>query len=296
MLLAAIDIGTNAVRLFFSNVFLSNGTILSEKASLVRIPIRLGEDVFSTQHISEEKINRLVKTMQAFRLLIDVCQPVAWKACATSAMREAVNQEEVIKRVASETGIQIEVIDGLEEASLVSAFQNHAFPDGKKYRLFIDVGGGSTELSLMKETEAVASASFRIGTVRLLQDKVKKKEWTAMGRWLKSLKLHGDKLLLVGSGGNINKLNKLYGNVAEFTLSAQQLSFAMKDLSSYTLEERIWQLGLRPDRADVILPAGEIFGFIMKHTRADVIYVPKIGLSDGMVHTMYKEQLALSLS
>lgn len=289
MLLAAIDIGTNAVRLFFSNAFKKNGQIVVEKASLIRIPIRLGEDVFTLGYISEEKQLRLLKTMQAFKLLIEVNQPDVWRACATAAMREATNSLDVIGKIAHETGMQIEVIDGLQEALLIGSFGNQNFPVSRKYVMFIDVGGGSTEISILKGDELIASNSFRIGTVRLLQGKVEESEWQAMKKWLKAYKDIRSDLLLIGSGGNINKITKLYGKIPENILHFDKLEFALKDLSQYSLEERIQQLGMRPDRADVIIPAGQIFHFILKHMKADMIYVPKIGLSDGMVNSMYKE-------
>ncbi len=291
MLLAAIDIGTNAVRLYFSFVYTQNKQVVVEKASLMRIPIRLGEDVFSSHIISEEKQERLLKTMRAFKLLIEVYQPVAWKACATSAMREAVNQKEVIDRIARETGVTIEVIDGLEEASLVSAFGDISFPLNREYIMYIDVGGGSTEISVLKEKKLIGSNSFRIGTVRLLKEKVADKEWEQMKKWLKQFKKLHKNMLLVGSGGNINKINKIYGQIPENILTYNQLVYALSDLAAYSLEERIQNLGMRPDRADVIIHAGNIFEFIMHQVKADVIFVPKIGLSDGMVTRLYEEQL-----
>jgi exopolyphosphatase / guanosine-5'-triphosphate,3'-diphosphate pyrophosphatase len=291
MLLAAIDIGTNAVRLFFSNVFSQSGRVVVEKASLVRIPLRLGEDVFTLRKISEEKILRLSKTMQAFNLLIDVNQPVAWKACATSAMREAKNGREVIDRIYKETGIAIEIIDGLKEASLVSAFSDFRKSQSAKYHMFIDVGGGSTEISVLKGSSIVASNSFKIGTVRLLNGKVREKEWESLKKWLKTLRDKWKDTGLVGSGGNINKITKLYGKIPENTLSVEQLEQAMAHLESFTVEERILQLGLRPDRADVITHAGRIFRFIMRHVKAREIYVPKIGLSDGIVHSLYLDRM-----
>ncbi len=289
MLLAAIDIGTNAVRLFFSNAFSKNGQVVVEKASLLRIPIRLGEDVFTSGTISQEKTDKLLKTMQAFKLLIEVNQPVAWKACATAAMREATNQQEVISKIEKETGIQIEVIDGLQEASLVSGLGDQYFHDAPKYVMFIDVGGGSTEISLLKGDNRIASGSFKIGTVRLLKNKVDKNEWTAMKKWLKSLNIKKSDFILVGSGGNINKITKLYGRIPDNILSIERLEFALNDLGKFSLDERIQQLGMRPDRADVIIPAGQIFQFIMRQIKIDNIYVPKIGLSDGMVIDMFKE-------
>lgn len=288
MLLAAIDIGSNAVRLYFSHVFKKNGQTIVEKASLLRIPIRLGEDVFTMGYIGSEKMEKLLKTMHAFKLLIDVYQPVAFQACATAAMREASNRNEVIGTIAEETGLRIEIIDGLKEASLVSAFTDFHFPITNKYIMYIDVGGGSTELSLLKGQKLLASASFKIGTVRLLKSQVEEEEWSSLKKWLKALKEKRKDLLLVGSGGNINKLTKLYGKIPENILSFQSLEDALTDLAGYTFEERVQVLGMRPDRADVILPAGQIFRFIMKHTGSGMIHAPKIGLSDGMVSSLYK--------
>ncbi len=287
MLLAAIDIGTNAVRLFFSNAFYRNGQVVIEKASLMRIPIRLGEDVFVNKNISEEKIVRLSKTMQAFKLLIDVNQPLAYKACATSAMREAGNREAVIERIRMESGIAIEIIDGIREATLVSAFSDLRLSLNYKYHMFIDVGGGSTEIALMKGQKVNASNSFKIGTVRLLNGKVKAKEWDAMKKWVRTLRDKWKETGLVGSGGNINKITKLYGKVSENSLSFGQLEHAISHLESFSMDERIHKMGLRPDRADVIVHAGKIFHFIMKQMKAPGIYVPKIGLSDGIVHALF---------
>jgi exopolyphosphatase / guanosine-5'-triphosphate,3'-diphosphate pyrophosphatase len=289
MLLAAIDIGTNAVRLYFSNAFNKNGQIVVEKASLLRIPIRLGEDVFTGGYISEEKRNNLLKTMQAFKLLIEVYKPVAWKVCATAAMREAVNQQEIIELISKETGVRIEVIDGIQEANLVGALGNQYYPVRRKYVMFVDVGGGSTEISLLKGDKHIASGTFKIGTVRLLKDAVETSEWVSMKKWLKSLKVKKNSLLLIGSGGNINKITKLYGKLPENLLSIERLDFALNDLEKYSLDERIQQIGMRPDRADVIIPAGRIFQCIMQQIKADVIYVPKIGLSDGMIVDMFRE-------
>ena len=294
MLLAAIDIGTNAVRLFFSNVFEQNETVIAEKASLVRIPIRLGEDVFSSGVISPEKTDRLVKTMQAFKLLIEVNQPEAFRACATSAMREARNGPQVVERIKAETGIEIEIIDGENEANLVSTFSNLNITQKHAYVMFVDVGGGSTEISVMKKGKLVESVSFRIGTVRLLNNKVDEAEWQRMKQWLKPWKKKQEKLLLVGSGGNINKITKLYGRIPENILTEDNLSYALKHLALFTVNQRIELMGLRPDRADVIIPAGEIFQFIMKQTGAQSVYVPKIGLSDGIVTALYRARQAAS--
>lgn len=289
MLLSAIDIGSNAVRLFFSNVFEKDGQIIVEKASLMRIPIRLGEDVFVKNKISEKKIQNLIKTMQAFKLLIEVNNPDAYRAYATSAMREARNSKDVIDRIAKISKIKIEIIDGVQEAQIVGAIQNLDMVSEYKYSLFIDVGGGSTELSLMSKKGVVESTSFKIGTVRMLNEKVKKSEWSDMKNWLLQYKNEFKDILCVGAGGNINKIAKLFGRVPEKTLPFNNLEYALSHLKRFTLQERIELMGLRPDRADVIIPAAEIFYFIMKTMDAGLLLVPKIGLSDGMVSLLYRE-------
>ncbi len=289
MLFSAIDIGSNAVRLFFSNVFEQHGQVVVEKASLTRVPLRLGEDVFTSHVISEQKAEKLVKTMKAFRLLIDVVEPVAYRACATSAMREANNKDDIMKRVAEEANIDIQLLDGVEEAEIVSAVQNLEMTLKFRYSLFIDVGGGSTELSLLSRKGVVASGSFKIGTVRMLNKKVEEYQWQEMKKWLKSFKKIHPQMLCVGAGGNINKIAKLYGRVPEKTLPFANLEYALGHLQHFSLAERIELMGLRPDRADVIVPAAHIFHFIMKATSAQTLLVPKIGLSDGIVSLLYKE-------
>lgn len=291
MLLAAIDIGSNAVRLFFSNVFELNGEIIAEKASLVRIPLRLGEEVFKKGRISGQKADALVKTMKAFSLLIDVVQPVAYRACATAAMREAENRDDLVKRIRKEAGIEIEVIDGLEEARLISTVTHLDFEGNFKKAFFIDVGGGSTEISIIEQNRILDSNSFKIGTVRMLNGMVKPSEWKKMEDWLARFRGLEEPLLLVGSGGNINKINKLYGDVSRKTLSLESLEHAIHHLGQYPVEDRIALLGLRPDRADVIIPAGQIFHFILRSLEAGFIFVPKIGLSDGIVSLLFIEQL-----
>lgn len=289
MLLSAIDIGSNAVRLFFSNVFEKDGQVIVEKASLMRVPIRLGEDVFVKNKISEKKIQNLIKTMLAFKLLIDVNNPDAYKAYATSAMREARNSKDVIYRIAKASKIKIEIIDGVQEAQIIGAVQNLDMVSDFKYSLFIDVGGGSTELSLMSKKGIVKSTSFKIGTVRMLNEKVKKSEWGDMKDWLLQFKKDFNDILCVGAGGNINKIAKLFGRVPEKTLPFNNLEYALSHLKRFTLQERIELMGLRPDRADVIIPAAEIFYFIMKTMDAKLLLVPKIGLSDGIVSLLYTE-------
>jgi exopolyphosphatase / guanosine-5'-triphosphate,3'-diphosphate pyrophosphatase len=295
MLLGAIDIGSNAVRLFFSNVVERDGRVTPEKNSLMRIALRLGDDVFLKGHISEVKIRKLVKTLTAFRLLIEVNEPVAYRACATSAMREALNRDEVIHIIRKETGIDIEIIDGLEEALLLSSVQNVDGFESYSHSLYIDVGGGSTELSVISGKGVVASDSFQIGTVRMLSNRVKDEEWVRMREWLLKFSDFFPNMLSVGAGGNINKLSRLYGRLPENTLPFVNLEYALKNLQSYTLQQRIDVMGLRPDRADVIVPAAQIFHFIMKISNARTLLVPKIGLSDGIVNVMYREITSKSL-
>lgn len=289
MLLSAIDIGSNAVRLFFSYVFEKDGQVVVEKASLMRVPLRLGEDVFVKNRVSEEKTLKLIKTMLAFKLLIEVNDPVACRAYATSAMREASNSREVIDRIEKVSKIKIEIIDGVTEAQIVSAVQNLDMVKDYRYSLFIDVGGGSTDLSLMSKKGVVDSSSFKIGTVRMLNEKVKKSEWYDMKDWLLQYKDDFKDILCVGAGGNINKIARLYGRVPEKTLPFNNLEYALSHLKQFTLKERIEIMGLRPDRADVIIPAAEIFYFIMKTMETKLLLVPKIGLSDGIVSLLYTE-------
>lgn len=289
MLLGAIDIGSNAVRLYFSNVSEQDGRLQVRKVSLTRIPLRLGDDVFENNEISEKKICKLIKTIKAFRLLIEVNSPVAYRACATSAMREASNGKEIISRIAEEAGVQVEIINGVEEARILTAVHNLEEVTLHEYSLYIDVGGGSTELSVMSTRGVIASTSFRIGTVRMLSNKVKEKEWGKMYDWLMKHEAYFSKMLFVGAGGNINTLAKLYGRLPEKILPLTNLEYALRQLKGFTLQQRIELLELKPDRADVIVPAATIFHYIMKTTGAKTLLVPRIGLSDGMVSLLYNE-------
>ena len=291
MLLAAIDIGSNAVRLYFANIFSKNDVIIAEKASLIRIPVRLGEDVFSIGSISEIKRKDLIKTMTAFKMLIDVYKPVRYMACATSAMREASNNIEIVKEIKEKAGIDIKIIDGMEEARIVGATNIRKLDDKYKYAMYIDVGGGSTEISVVQNHELRSSNSFKIGTIRMLCNKVKESEWHKMKTWLKTFNEDFDKFLCVGSGGNINKLAKIYGCYEDNTLSYSNLETGYLQIASTSLADRIEKMGMRPDRADVIEPAAKIFLTIMKNIKAKAIYVPKIGLSDGLIYMMYNESM-----
>lgn len=291
MLFASIDIGSNAVRLFFANVYEKKGLPVAEKASLIRIPLRLGEDVFKTGSISEERTENLIKTMTAFKLLIDVYKPLDYIACATSAMREAKNKNHISERIKKVTGINIRFIDGIEEAKILCSVNN--INTGKQYSLtmYIDVGGGSTEISVLKNHTLISSESFKLGTVRLLNNDDNNDEWKRMKHWFDSLKKDYGRIYVIGSGGNINKLAKLFSNKPDTSLSYKNLKQGYKILSKMSLQQRMDEMGLRPDRADVIIPAAEIFLAVMKATRSEFVFVPRIGLSDGLIYTVYKEYL-----
>jgi len=293
MRFAAIDIGSNAVRLLLCNVYDDGTEVIFKKAELVRMPIRLGEDVFRSGVISEEKKLALGKTMKAFRLLMDVFGAVASRACATAAMREAGNAREVIDHVRKISGIGIEVIDGKLEAEII--YSNHIAEhlDAHRSYLYIDVGGGSTELTLFSNGIISASQSFNIGSIRLLNKQVDRDDWNAMKDWIKSVReLNGREVMAIGSGGNINKLFKLAERKEGKALSLLKLMELYYYLREFSVEDRITRLGLNPDRADVIVPAAKIFITIMKEAGVEKIIVPQIGLSDGIVHLLYEEYLA----
>lgn len=291
MRFASIDIGSNAVRLLLCNVYDDGQEAIFKKAELVRMPIRLGEDVFRNGSVSPEKIQALCKTMKAFRLLIEVFGAVSFRACATAAMREAANASEVIAAVRKESGITIEVIDGKSEAEII--YSNHIAEhlDPERSYLYIDVGGGSTELTLFEQGHVVASKSFNIGSIRLLHDKVAKDDWLQLKNWIQEHHA-GHELMAIGSGGNINKIFKLSERKEGKALSLLKLTEIYYFLKQFSVEERITRLGLNPDRADVIVPAAKVFITIMREAGIEKIIVPQIGLSDGIVHLLYEDFVA----
>lgn len=289
MIYAAIDIGSNAARLLFANVFELNSKVYVEKATLVRIPTRLGKDVYSINRISDDRAENLLKTLRAYKTLIEVYKPVSFAACATAAMREAENGQEILERIRSEVGLNVRLIDGIEEANIIRRTNKLTFEHPHGISMYIDVGGGSTDISLLSEDKLISVKSFKIGTLRLLSKRVKKQEWERLDEWLKEFKVDFGKINVVGSGGNINKLNKMYGNSFDFTLKTEELKSAYKKLKDFSLEERIEKLGLRPDRADVIVPAAKIFLFILKIIQVKSLLVPKIGLADGLIYQLYEK-------
>lgn len=287
---AAIDIGSNAVRLLISTITEQpEKDPIFKKTSLVRVPIRLGADVFLSRRISEENITRMIDTIQAFKLLMKSHRIQRFKACATSAMREAANGEEVADLIEEKTGVKIHIIGGQDEAAIIAATDLHALIQTDKTYLYVDVGGGSTEFTLYSKGETVTSRSFKLGTVRLLEDMVPEGTWEEVESWIKKETRSYSKIDLIGSGGNINNIFKSSGKSNGKPLSFLYLSSYYQLLQSFTYEERITELNLNPDRADVIVPAARIYLSAMKWTRARRIYVPKIGLSDGIVRSLYQE-------
>ncbi len=288
----AIDIGSNAVRLLINSVHEEEGKKTRfKKTSLVRVPIRLGADVFITKRVSEENIVRMVDTMKAYQLLMKTHKVVRYKACATSAMREAENGKELVTLIAEKTGIHIEIIDGKDEAAIIAMTDLHELINTDATYLYVDVGGGSTEFTLYHNAETVASRSFKLGTVRLLNNLVSNQIWREVEEWIKEKTKSFPNLSLIGSGGNINNIFKNSGTRAGKPLSFLYLSSYYQLLNSLTYEERIWQLNLNQDRSDVIIPATRIYLSAMKWSNAQEIYVPKIGLSDGIIKSLYNEKL-----
>jgi exopolyphosphatase / guanosine-5'-triphosphate,3'-diphosphate pyrophosphatase len=287
MVFAAIDIGSNAIRLLFSRVYNVDGRPHFSKEELIRMPIRLGEDVFLQGRITEPKADRLVTALRGYRELIKAYGVDGYRAVATSAMRDASNSAEIINRVKNEADMVVEIIDGKNEAALL--FSNHIedLLNPKHAYLYIDVGGGSTELTLYFDNKVISAKSFNIGTVRMLLDKVEKEEWEEMKAWLKRNTIGIHPLHAIGSGGNINKIFKMSGKKETKHLSYDRLKGIYEMLCSYTYQERVERLDLKPDRADVIIPAARIFLLVMKNADIEKVYVPQVGLSDGLVHSLY---------
>ncbi len=285
---AAIDIGSNAMRLLVTNIVEQKDKPTQfNKSSLVRVPIRLGQDAFTVGAISEENIERMLDAMKAFKLLMKVHKVEKYKACATSAMREAYNGKDIVELIKKKADIKIDVIDGKMEAAIIAASDLKQFISSDKTYLYVDVGGGSTEFSLFNEGKIIASKSFKNGTVRLLNNMVNDIVWTEIEKWIKNTTAEYDTITLIGSGGNINKLFKLSEKQQDTPLSYVYLNAQYQKLNAMTYEERISEMGLNPDRADVIIPATRIYLNAMKWSGARQIYVPKIGLSDGIVKAMY---------
>lgn len=288
MKFGAIDIGSNAVRLLIENVYETPKGPVFHKDSLIRVPVRLGEDAFIDGVISEEKIEMLVKAMIAMRNIIEIHKVTAYKVCATSAMREAKNSDYVIARVKQESGLDIQIISGDKEGKAIMLMPLEQLGiEPNDFYLYIDVGGGSTELAFIGKGQLIANRSFNIGTLRLLNDQVNDGEWREMLEWIKQTKNHNFELSAVGVGGNINHAMKHYGKSGKPYLSISILKRVMMYMDELSMGERVRELGLKPDRADVIVPALKIYINVMKWAGIEKIYVPKQGLSDGLISQLY---------
>jgi len=289
---AAIDIGSNAMRLLITNIVEQKDKETQfNKSALIRVPIRLGQDAFTVGEISEENIDRMIDAMKAFKLLMKVYKVEKYKACATSAMREAYNGKEVADIILEKSEIDIEIIDGKKEAAIIASSDLHSFLKTDQTYLYVDVGGGSTEFSLFSEGKMIASKSFKNGTVRMLNNMVSDIVWEEIEKWIKANTAEYENVILIGSGGNINKLFKLSGKMQDKPLSYLYLNSQYQYLNSLTYEQRIAELALNTDRADVIIPATRVYLNAMKWSGARQLFVPKIGLADGIVKAMYQETI-----
>ena len=289
---AAIDIGSNAMRLLIMNIIEQKGKEAQfNKSALIRVPIRLGQDAFTVGEISEENIDRMIDAMKAFKLLMKVYKIEKYMACATSAMREAYNGKEVAEIIKKKADIKIDIIDGKKEAAIIASSDLHQFIRTNENYLYVDVGGGSTEFSLFSNGKMIASKSFKNGTVRLLNNMVNDIVWQEIEKWIKTNTEGLEDIIMIGSGGNINKTFKLTGKSQDKPLSYKYLKGQFDKLNALTYEQRIAELALNTDRADVIIPALTIYLRAMRWSGAKNIYVPKIGLSDGIVKAMYYDRI-----
>ena len=291
---AAIDIGSNAIRLLVSNVVeREDREPQFKKSSLVRVPIRLGADSFVNGKVSDDNVKRMIDAMEAFKLLMKVHGVERYKACATSAMREASNGSEVANMIFKKTGIEIHIIGGKEEAAIISSTDLNELISGDKSYLYVDVGGGSTEFTVFSKGEIVTSKSFKMGTVRLINNtKAENKEgFKKVEAWIKENTQDYRKISLIGSGGNINRLFKMSGRSEGAPISYIYLNAQYQFLKKMSYSDRITELSLNSDRADVIVPATKIYLSAMKWSGARKIYVPKIGLADGIIKSLYYNKL-----
>ena len=285
---AAIDIGSNAIRLLLVNVYDNQETSSYKKVSLVRVPLRLGKDVFTTKRISDEKAIDFERAMVAFEQLMKVHQVYKYRACATSAMRDAENGVELVYAIKEKTGINIEIISGEEEAKIIRSTHIEQRLEKNHNFLYVDVGGGSTEISLYQKGELQHSRSFDIGTIRLLENMVSDESWQEMQSWLQEITKNQSGLEIIGSGGNINRIYKLLDKTDWQVIRYSELQDIYSKLSKLTVEERMMKFKLHPDRADVIVPAALLFERIMNWAQSDEIQVPKLGLSDGIIKSLHE--------
>ena len=286
---AAIDIGSNAVRLLIADIIENNGSVSFKKNTLIRAPLRLGDDAFLQQHISDRKATDLVKTMVAFRNLMDVYKVTDYIAFATSAMREAKNGQDIVRTIKEQADIDLEIVTGQKEAKII--YSNHAEQsiDKSKNYLYIDVGGGSTELSLFSDGKLLDSRSFNIGTIRILDNQDKEETWNEMREFVREHTKQFKAVWGIGTGGNINKLYRLSDEKNGAPLTFVKLKSLYSYLNSFSLKDRINVLGINQDRADVIIPACEIFISIMKWANIKSIYLPSVGLVDGIIQMLIEK-------
>lgn len=287
--LAAIDIGSNAMRLLINYVYEIPGEpAVFNKTSLVRMPIRLGQDVFIENKISEKNEQRMLDAMKSFELMMKIYGVEHYLAYATSAMREAENGKKLVKKIKKKSGIEIEIIDGQTEAELIFKSELQRFLLDQGNYLYVDVGGGSTELTLISNGKVQLSKSFTIGTVRLLEGKVEQSVYPEMKKWIED-HIRAYEVALIGSGGNINHVYKYSGIKLGKPMPGSYLRSRYKVVKAMNFEERLRELNMKPDRADVVEYAMEIYIKVMKWSRAKIIHVPKIGISDGMIRTLYEK-------
>ena len=284
---ATIDIGSNAIRLLISNVYKRDSKFFTTKNSLIRLPVRLGQDAFKNGKISKTNITRLIDSLKSFQLIMKVHNVEKYLAYATSALRSSSNGELIVNEVSNKIGLNVEIISGSKEAKIIT--NNNKFFSNENTYCFLDVGGGSTELTLFKNNKIISSKSFKIGGVRLINNLVKSSTWKKLEEWIYDNLGSQNDIRLVGLGGNINKIFKISGNNIGVPLKKSLLDISINKLDKMTDFEKTIKLKLNPDRIDVIVPAGKIYQFVMDKLNSKEILVPKIGLADAMVHELLKK-------
>lgn len=288
MKLAAVDIGSNAIRLQITTVTNDNGAVNFKKLEYLRFPLRLGMDVFHNKRISDKNKRKFIKLMKAFKLLIDLYEVDDYMVCATSAMRESENGKEIVEEVKEDIGLKIQIIDGNLEAELIN-LALWSYIDEKSY-LHIDVGGGSTELNIYSNKEKIASKSFKIGSVRALEDNIPLSVWKSMGIFIEKNTGKKESIICIGTGGNISKIFELSNPGKNKTfIQIKKIKEIQEYLESFSYEERINKLNLNPDRADVIIPASKIYLAAMTAAKSKKMIVPDVGLKDGLMQVLYKK-------
>lgn len=290
---AAVDIGSNAIRLLIATVIEKEGFPTQfKKTSLVRLPIRLGADVFLKGNVSPGNYQRLLDAMHAYSLIIKTHKVVAFRACATSAMREAKNGKEIVSKLKAATGIDIQIIDGNDEAAIIASTDLKQLISDNKVFLYVDVGGGSTEFTVFANGQNIASHSFKLGTVRIINGMVDDAIWEQAQQWVTQHTKAYSKINVIGSGGNINSIYRFSEKKVGQPLSYLFMSNFYEKVKQYDYNQRVFELKMNPDRADVIIPATRIYLSAMKWAKAKNMYVPKIGLADGIVKQLYNERIA----